>query len=625
MYKIYPNVKKIFLEQGEFLVKEKLTVFFQDEKENVFTLTKEFIDEKKKVTETTADIIFIKDAQLGEEAYKLEVKEKIYIYYQTRRGALFALQTLKQIVSQGKTKINHLQIFDEPDIKIRGYMLDISRDKIPKITTIKSIISRMAELKMNHFELYVEGFSFEYQSFPQFLEEDGYISIKEYQELEKYANDLGIDMVPNQNGFGHMAKWLATEEFKDLAECPEGIFLWGRHRKPSTLNPLDPRSLELITRMYSDMLPYTKSSYFNMNFDEPFELGKGKSKEECEKRGIGNVYIDYVLKAYEIIKQYQKTPLIWGDVLIKHPDLLSRLPKDMIFVDWGYDATHPFDKNLSLLKKLGIRFMAAPGTTSWSSFTARNRDWSENITNACLAVKQHGGEGVLLTDWGDFGHLQFLPISYPGLVYMGLYSWRMKEGTYLSLKDYLNAYIFDDKAEIMGECLLDLGNYYRFEKDYRSNGTPTFYHFMWASLANGEKDKIQYYADRVKTTFLSEKKFNLIQKFLDFKEYELELTEMKCNDVDLVKAEMKQAIRFIRMAQKVNIGLNKKIDIRLRKKYLEEIVSVKNQFINEQKRLWHIRNKSGGFEDSIFLVTEFIDFAESMLEFLNRRGEDYEI
>jgi hypothetical protein len=60
MYKIYPNVKKIFLEQGEFLVKEKLTVFFQDEKENVFTLTKEFIDEKKKVTETTADIIFIK-------------------------------------------------------------------------------------------------------------------------------------------------------------------------------------------------------------------------------------------------------------------------------------------------------------------------------------------------------------------------------------------------------------------------------------------------------------------------------------------------------------------------------------------------------------------------------------
>ena len=75
-----------------------------------------------------------------------------------------------------------------------------------------------------------------------------------------------------------MAPWLALDEFKDLAECPEGIYLWGTHRAPSTLNPLDERSLELISRMYQDMLPISNSKYFNMNFDEPFELGKGKSK-----------------------------------------------------------------------------------------------------------------------------------------------------------------------------------------------------------------------------------------------------------------------------------------------------------------------------------------------------------
>ncbi|HKM29598.1 MAG TPA: family 20 glycosylhydrolase [Bacilli bacterium] len=625
MYKIYPNVKKISLNQGEFLVKEKLTVFFHNEKENVFTITKDFVDEKKIVSATEADIIFIKDTALSFEAYKIEVKEKIYIYYQTRQGALFALQTLKQIIMQGKTKIDYLQIYDEPDIKIRGFMLDISRDKVPKVATIKAIIDKMAALKMNHFELYVEGFSFGYQSFPQFLEADGYISVAEYQDLEDYANLLGIDMVPNQNGFGHMAKWLATEEYADLAECPEGIFLWGKHRKPNTLNPLDPRSLELIKKMYLDMLPYVKSPYFNMNFDEPFELGKGKAKEECEKNGIGNIYIDYVLKAYEIIKEYKKTPLIWGDVLIKHPDLLHRLPKEMIFVDWGYDATHPFDRNLGLLKDLGIKFMAAPGTTSWSSFAGRTSDWPENIANACLAVKKHGGEGVILTDWGDFGHLQFLPISYPGLVYMGLYSWRMKEGTYLLMKDYLDNYIFNDAAGIMGEGLLDLGNYYRFENDYRGNGTPTFYNFMWASIANKEEDKINYYLTRAKSMFLSHEKFNLMQKFLDFKEYELGLTKMHCSDADVVKAEIKQTINFIRISQKVNIGLNKSIDLDLRKKYLQEVVATKNSFIDEQKRLWHIRNKSGGYKDSIFLVTEFIDFAESMLDFLNKRGEDYEI
>ena len=625
MYKIYPNVKKFSMEVEEFVTKEKLTVFFRGEAENVFTKTKDFIDEKVSVLEEEADIIFVKDESLGIEAYKLDVKNKIYIYYKTRSGAFFALQTLKQILMQCSGRIRYLHIFDEPDIKIRGLMLDISRDKVPKIETVKSIIDMMADLKMNHLELYVEGFSFGYQSFKQFLEEDGYISVEEYQELEDYANSVCIDFVPNQNGFGHMTKWLETKEYKELAECPEGIFLWGRNRKSSTLNPIDPKSLKLVTRMYDDMLPYAKSSYFNMNFDEPFELGKGKSKAECDEKGIGNVYIDFVLKAYEIIKKYQKTPLIWGDVLINHPELLHRLPQDMIFVDWGYDAFHQFNKNLEILKKAGVKFMAAPGTTSWASFTGKNRDWSENITNAFLAVKEHGGEGVLLTDWGDFGHLQFLPITYPGLVFMGLYSWRIKEGTYLSVKDYLNNYIFKDETGIIGECLLDLGNYYRLENSYGGNGTPTFYNFMWGSIANSEENKIEYYVSKVESSFLSFKRFKLFRRFFSFKIEELNMTEMKCDDADLVKDELLQSIRFVKMIQKVNIGLNESIDLNLRKRYLEEVVASRDMFINEQSRLWHARNKSGGFKDSISYVIEFIDFAEYMLEFLNRRGEGYEI
>ena len=56
--------------------------------------------------------------------------------------------------------------------------------------------------------------------------------------------------------------------------------------------------------MYKDMLPYTNSKYFNMNFDEPFELGKGLTEEKAKEIGIGNLYIDYALKAYEECKKY---------------------------------------------------------------------------------------------------------------------------------------------------------------------------------------------------------------------------------------------------------------------------------------------------------------------------------
>ena len=156
--------------------------------------------------------------------------------------------------------------------------------------------------------------------------------------------------------------------------------------------------------MYKDMLPYSNSKYFNMNFDEPFELGKGKSKEAVEKEGLGNVYIDFVLKAYEEVKKYNKTPMIWGDVLINHPELLHRLPEEMLFIDWGYDANYPFNRHLKQLSDLNIKFLAAPATTSWCSFLGRTNDWWENIQNACVYTHVHGGEGVIVTDWGDFGH-----------------------------------------------------------------------------------------------------------------------------------------------------------------------------------------------------------------------------
>ncbi len=124
--------------------------------------------------------------------------------------------------------------------------------------------------------------------------------------MEEYANSKYIDLVPNENGFGHMGKWLSYDEFKPLVECPEGIFLWGRNREPSTLDPFNEKSIELVKDLYDEMIPLSNSKYFNMNFDEPFELGKGKSKDEVLKKGLGNVYIDYTLKAYEALKSIIK-------------------------------------------------------------------------------------------------------------------------------------------------------------------------------------------------------------------------------------------------------------------------------------------------------------------------------
>lgn len=616
MYKLYPSVKQQLLKEGNFSISKHNVVFFPGDYVNVFRNLKSFLN-CEEGTKENSNILFALDESLNEESYKIVVEEKkIIISSSTEVGAYYATTTLKQIVSQSPEFIRCLEIFDEPDLKIRGFMMDISRNKVPKLETIKHVIDIISDLKMNHFELYVEGFSFEYKSFPDFLEKDGYITVEEYLDIEKYANERMVDLVPNQNGFGHMAKWLEKDEYKDLAEVPEGIFLWGRQRPASTLNPLDPRSIELVKKMYKDMLPISNSKYFNMNFDEPFELGKGKSKEVCEKEGLGNVYIDFALKAYDEIKKYNKIPMIWGDVLIHHPELLQRLPEDMIFLDWGYDANYPFNRNLKKLSDLKIKFVAAPGTTSWCSFLGRTNDWVENITNACVYTKVHNGEGVIVTDWGDFGHLQFLPTTYAPLVFTALMSWRIKEGTSFTLRDYLNTNLYKDENNVLADTLFELGNYYRYYSEYRSNGTIAFYTFMWANYAVTEEDPYNYFYDRNKHTILSKEKYQMLENFFAVKEKELDFVKSELENVQWVISETKHSIYLVRLINKVNYSFNNNLNKEEKIKLLENVIASKEHLLNEQKRLWLLRNKVSDLKSSLDYLEKFILFAEETLKYI---------
>ena len=194
----------------------------------------------------------------NEEEYHLIIQEdRIQIISKTEKAAFYGLVTLKQL--QSEQIIETQEIKDKPDLEVRGLMLDISRAKVLNVSSIKKIIDLVAELKYNHLELYVEGFSYEYKNIKEALADKNYLTQEEYLEVEKYAIEKYIDFVPNQNGFGHMSDWLALDKFKELAECPDGFEIWGSKRPPSTLDPTNPKSFELVKQMYEEMIPFTKS------------------------------------------------------------------------------------------------------------------------------------------------------------------------------------------------------------------------------------------------------------------------------------------------------------------------------------------------------------------------------
>ena len=389
-------------------------------------------------------------------------------------GVFYGVCTLRQIIQQHGADLPALSIVDWPDYPARGVMLDISRDRVPTLATVLDLVDRLAGWKINQFQLYMEH-TFAYRAHPEVWADASPFTGEEILVLDAFCRQRHITLVPNQNSLGHMERWLKLERYLPLAERPDGFQGYdGEWRTPSTLNPIDPASLELIAGLYDELLPHFTSPLHNVGGDEPWELGQGRSKDRVEQVGAGRVYLDYLLKLHELVTARGRQMQFWGDIIVHYPDLVPELPQDAIALEWGYEADHPFDEHGALFARASIPFYVCPGTSSWNSLAGRTDNAIENLLNAATNGLKHGASGYLNTDWGDSGHWQPLPVSYLGFACGAALSWAVEANRAIDLPHCLDLFAFEDAAGVMGRLAHDLGNLYRLPGLARDNGHRLF-------------------------------------------------------------------------------------------------------------------------------------------------------
>lgn len=578
---IVPIPKKVELRGNFFSLERQLVCDVGEFDKNLVQILSKDIKIKNILIEGDKPNIRFIHSKLKSEEYHLEINEnEICIKASTNQGIFYGIKTLKQIVS--KKQVKCCKIEDSPDLSIRGAMIDISRSKVPTLKTLKQMVELLCDLKYNHMELYVEGFSYEYQSFKEVLDDNNYIKLEEYIELEKYANERYIDLVPNQNGFGHMADWLERKEYKKLAECENGFTIWGCHRPPSTLDPSNKGSHKLVKRMYEDMLPHFKSKYFNMNFDEPYELGYGKSKEKCDASSKEDVYIEYLNPLYKLVKKYQKIPMIWGDVIIHNKDAINKLPKDLIVIDWGYHLNYNFDAHAELLNENKRKYMMAPGTCTWSTITGRYDDMIATIKNSTTALKKNNGLGMLLTDWGDIGHLQYLPFSYPGFIYGAQSSWSEPNEEVIEI--YLNKLVGNE----LSKAIIELSKYTRLEGPYRDYGSRLFSLILWSEHSMRQVDQMEFFLSKIKSNLIDDDNLDKLEKL--FKEYLNYIRPVE----SIEKAEVENSINLLLTLVDIQRNLKKVINEN-QKDIFDKDILILEAYLGKHLELWKLRNVEAGY------------------------------
>ena len=351
---------------------------------------------------------------LGSESYYLEIATGgIHLKARDAAGVFYGAQTLRQIFEQNPEALPCCEVLDSPDLPIRGFMLDISRCKIPTQTEFRQLIRALARLRVNQFQLYIEH-SFAFPGHEEVWRDASPLTPAEIEQLDRECLSLGIELVPNLNTFGHMERWLRHPKYRSMAECPEGwIHPLTQQFKPipSTLKP-DDESLKFIGELLDKYLPHFRSHQVNIGGDEPWELGQGFSQEAVQQKGKHAVYLNHLKKICKLVEARGRTPQFWGDILLEDLNLASEAPVLAMPVIWGYDAGHPFNQQAERLHSLGRSYLIAPGTSTWQSFTGRLDNALTNQVEAISAAIKHEAQGILITSWGDNGNHQPWPTQW---------------------------------------------------------------------------------------------------------------------------------------------------------------------------------------------------------------------
>jgi hypothetical protein len=408
------------------------------------------------------------------EGYSLIIGEQgVTIHYRQEGGLRAAVATLRQLMREHGRRLPRLVIRDYPDFTRRGVMLDVSRGRVPNLRTLLNLVEHLADFKINEFQLYMEH-TFAYRNYEPVWRGWGPLTGEEILLLDARCRALGIDLVPNQNSFGHLRYWLEHPPLEKLAEvtepyeCAGGAYV----RYPTTLAPNHPGTLPFLRELFDEFLPHFSSSRFNVGCDETWDLGRGQSKRLCAAKGNGRVYLDFLKKIHREVEARGRQTMFWGDIVLSHPELIRALPKDMIALNWGYEADHPFEREAGLFGKSKVPFYVCPGTSAWMSLVGRHDAGFANLRLAAEAGRRNGAQGYLNTDWGDGRHPQPLAVSFLPYLLGAALSWCGQSADEKLLVSVLSRDIFHDPTQRMAEAALGLGLAHRQLNYYAGLGTP---------------------------------------------------------------------------------------------------------------------------------------------------------
>lgn len=305
-----------------------------------------------------------------------------------------------------------------------GVMLDMSRNGVMSIHSLKKYVDYLVLLGYNSLQLYTED-TYEMEGEPRFGYLRGRYTAAELKELDKYCQSKGVELIPCIQTLAHLNQIFRWREYGQIHDVRD-VLLVG-----------DERTYALIDKMFKTAAENFTSRKINIGMDEAFLLGCGNYLKRNGYRKGYDIIREHLEKVLEIAKKYGFNPMMWSDMFFRlatggpysvpenglDESALNSAPEGVSLIYWDYysDKRKHYDEMIAAHKQFGRDLWFAGGVWTWAGFAPFNRYSIKNMEKAMAACKKAGVKNVFITAWGDNGR-ECSPFAIlPSLFYLKQY------------------------------------------------------------------------------------------------------------------------------------------------------------------------------------------------------------
>ena len=290
--------------------------------------------------------------------------------------------------------------------KYFGVMLDVSRNAVMTVDTIKWYLPILKKMGYNCVFLYAED-TYSVEGEPYFGYMRGRYTADQMKEMDEFASSIGMEIIPCIQTLAHVN---ATLRWGQVPIDVDDIMLTD-----------DERTYELIDHMFASLSKCFKTRKIHVGMDEAYMLGRGKHLDIHGYQPISEIMKRHLDRVCDLAKKHgYEDVMLWSDMYMRAfnngqyfindyakvpKEVIDAIPEGVIPVYWDYYHLEEriYDIHFDAHKQMSKNTWFGGGTWSWGGFMPHNAYGMETMRPAIRSAVKNKVKNAFITMWGDDG------------------------------------------------------------------------------------------------------------------------------------------------------------------------------------------------------------------------------